>query len=81
MPAAGVCISPWTDMAATGQSYTTNAENDPSVSRERILKNAGVYLDGKDPRAPVASPTHAALPGLPTRRLQVGASAVPRTPR
>ena len=72
MPAAGVCISPWTDMEATGQSYTTNAENDPSVSRERILKIAGVYLDGKDPRAPLASPIHADLTGLPPLLLQVG---------
>ncbi len=72
MPAAGVCISPWADMEATGQSYTTNAENDPSVSRERILKIAGVYLDGKDPRAPLASPIHADLTGLPPLLLQVG---------
>ncbi|MCI0830850.1 MAG: alpha/beta hydrolase [Chloroflexi bacterium] len=72
MPAAGVCISPWADMEATGQSFTTNAENDPSVSRERILKIAGVYLDGKDPRAPLASPIHADLTGLPPLLLQVG---------
>ncbi|MCI0810343.1 MAG: alpha/beta hydrolase [Chloroflexi bacterium] len=72
MPAAGVCISPWADMEATGRSYTTNAENDPSVSRERILKIAGVYLDGKDPRAPLASPIHADLTGLPPLLLQVG---------
>ena len=72
MPAAGVCISPWADMEATGQSFTTNAENDPSVSRERILKIAGVYLDGKDPKAPLASPIHADLTGLPPLLLQVG---------
>ncbi|MCH8298515.1 MAG: alpha/beta hydrolase [Chloroflexi bacterium] len=72
MPAAGVCISPWADMEATGRSYTTNAENDPSVSRERILKIAGAYLDGKDPKAPLASPIHADLTGLPPLLLQVG---------
>ena len=72
MPAAGVCISPWADMEATGQSYTTNAEADPSVSKENILKIAEVYMDGKDPKAPLASPIHADLTGLPPLLLQVG---------
>ena len=72
MPAAGVCISPWADMEATGQSYTTNAEADPSVSKENILKIAEVYMDGKNPKAPLASPIHADLTGLPPLLLQVG---------
>ena len=72
MPAAGVCISPWTDMEATGQSYTTNAEADPSVTKEQILTIAKVYMDGKDPKAPLASPIHADLTGLPPLLIQVG---------
>ena len=72
MPAAGVCISPWTDMESTGESMTTNAEADPSVSKERLLKIARVYLAGKNPRAPLASPIHADLTGLPPLLLQVG---------
>jgi acetyl esterase/lipase len=73
MPAAGVCISPWTDMESTGQSFVTNATADPSVARERILRLAGVYLAGKNPRAPLASPIHADLHGLPPLLVQVGA--------
>ena len=72
MPAAGVCISPWTDMEATGQSYTTNAEADPSVTKEQILTIAKAYMDGKDPKAPLASPIHADLTGLPPLLIQVG---------
>ena len=71
-PAAGVGISAWTDMESTGASFTTNAESDPSVNRERLLKIAGVYLDGKDPKAPLASPINADLHGLPPLLLQVG---------
>ena len=37
MPAAGVCLSPWIDMEATGDSFVTNANVDPSVSRDRII--------------------------------------------
>lgn len=65
MPAAGVCISPWVDMEATGESFTTNADVDPSVSKERILNIAKVYLACKHPRAPLASPLHADLHELP----------------
>ncbi len=72
IPSAGVCISPWTDMESTGKSMTTNAEFDPSVSKERLLKIAATYLDGKNPKAPLASPIHADLTGLPPLLLQVG---------
>src|SRR5215471_2599781 len=51
MPAAGVCLSPWVDMEATGNSFLTNATVDPSVSKERIIQIAKVYLAGKNPRA------------------------------
>ena len=72
LPSAGICISPWVDMEATGGSYTSNAEADPSVSRSRILKMAETYMDGKNPRAPLASPIHADLSGLPPLMIQVG---------
>jgi acetyl esterase/lipase len=72
MPAAGVCLSPWIDMEATGDSFTTNANADPSVSRDRILSIGKVYLGGKDPKAPLASPLYADLTGLPPLLIQVG---------
>ena len=76
LPAAGVCISAWTDMESTGDSHITNAESDPSVSKERLLKIAKVYLAGKEPTAPLASPIHADLTGLPPLLLQVGSIEV-----
>ena len=72
LPAAGVCLSPWVDMEATGPSFVTNATSDPSVARDRILRLAGVYLAGKSPQAPLASPIHADLRGLPPLLVQVG---------
>ena len=72
MPAAGVGISAWTDMEATGQSFMSNAEVDPSVNRDRILSIAKLYMADKDPSAPLASPIHADLTGLPPLLLQVG---------
>jgi epsilon-lactone hydrolase len=72
MPAAGVCLSPWVDIEATGQSFVTNAASDPSVAKDRILRMAGLYLAGKSPQAPLASPIHADLRGLPPLFVQVG---------
>ena len=72
LPAAGVCISPWVDLEATGKTYDTNAEVDPSVSRDRTIGMAKVVLAGKDPAAPLASPIHADLTGLPPLLIQVG---------
>jgi acetyl esterase/lipase len=72
LPAAGVCISPWVDMEATGQSFVTNATSDPSVAKDRILRIASLYLAGKSPQAPLASPVHADLRGLPPLLVQVG---------
>ena len=76
LPAAGVCISPWSDMESTGGSMMTNSESAPSVSKERLLKLAGIYLNGKNPQAPLASPIHADLTGLPPLLLQVGSIEV-----
>ena len=76
LPAAGVSISPWSDMESTGGSMMTNSESDPSVSKERLLKLAGIYLNGKNPQAPLASPIHADLTGLPPLLLQVGSIEV-----
>jgi acetyl esterase/lipase len=72
MPAAGVGISPWVDMEANGKTFITNAEVDSMVDRDMLLHVAGIYLGGKDPQAPLASPIHADLTGLPPLLLQVG---------
>jgi acetyl esterase/lipase len=72
LPAAGVCLSPWVDMEASGPSFVTNATSDPSVAKDRILRIASLYLAGKPPQTPLASPIHADLRGLPPLLVQVG---------
>jgi monoterpene epsilon-lactone hydrolase len=71
-PAAGVCISPWTDMEGIGESMTTKAAVDPMVQKATIVNLAKVYLAGKDPRTPLAAPIYADLKGLPPLLIQVG---------
>ena len=72
MPAAGICISPWVDLEATGESMTTKAEEDPVVQREMLAFMTDLYVGKRDRRAPLAAPLHADLRGLPPLLIQVG---------
>ena len=73
LPAAGVGISPWTDLAGEGESMTTNAGVDPMVGKAGLDQMARQYVgpDG-DLKHPLASPLHAELAGVPPLLLQVG---------
>ena len=46
MPACIIAISPWTDLAATGESYQLNKKTDPSMTEERLAWYADCYLYG-----------------------------------
>jgi epsilon-lactone hydrolase len=73
LPVAGVLMSPWTDLAATGASYVTRADADPIHQRPMILALAESYLGKRsNPRDPLASPLYADLKGLPPLLVQVG---------
>jgi monoterpene epsilon-lactone hydrolase len=74
LPAAGVCLSPWVDLACVGESWTSKADVDPMVQREGLMRMAGWYLADTDPREPLASPVYANLSGLPPLLIQVGTS-------
>ncbi|MGH7987918.1 MAG: alpha/beta hydrolase [Candidatus Binataceae bacterium] len=72
LPAAGVCLSPWTDMENTGASMATRAKADPIVQKEMVGAIAALYLAGQPARTPLASPLYADLKGLPPLLIQVG---------
>ncbi len=72
LPGAGVCISPWGDLEATGESYTTRRHLDPLVQQEVVDLVTELYLNGQDPREPTASPIYADFRGFPPLLIQVG---------
>ncbi len=75
LPAGGVCISPWVDFEAEGESMTSRAAEDPLVSREMILNLAKMYMGEKGSlREPLAAPLNAYLNDLPPLFIQVGNS-------
>lgn len=73
LPAAVALFSPWTDLAATGESIRTNARRCAMFNGEDIGPSARYYLGNADPRNPLASPFYADLAGLPPLLIHVGA--------
>jgi len=76
LPAAAVCISPWTDMTMTGESLVSKAEADPMITNDGIARVRDAYVGASDPRSPLASPIYADLSGLPPLLIQVGENEV-----
>jgi len=72
MPAAAVCLCPATDLSFSGGSMVTNLKKDIMLNLSEERTYIGAYLNGADPRAPLASPTYADLHGLPPLLMQVG---------
>jgi monoterpene epsilon-lactone hydrolase len=73
-PACGWCISPWVDMEGIGASMTGQAGADPIVQKEPLLEMSALYLNGADPRSPLAAPIYADLRGIAPLYIQVGAA-------
>ncbi len=76
MPAAGVAISPWTDLEGTGESHQLKIEQDPMVTSESLFGSAAMYCAGNDPKNPLISQIHADFRGLPPLLIQVGAEEI-----
>ncbi|HSQ93392.1 MAG TPA: alpha/beta hydrolase [Methanoregula sp.] len=71
LPLAAVCMSPVTDMEFSGESILKNRERD-WITPESLHAMRTVYLAGRDPKDPLASPVHARLAGLPRLYVQAG---------
>lgn len=76
LPAGGVLISPWADLACTGSTIETCAGVDMMCSRDSLLEMAHMYLGSHDARDPLASPVYADLAGLPPILALVGGDEV-----
>ena len=65
-------MSPWVDLALTGENTARQAETDLIATPAGNAACAAMYLAGHDPRDPAASPLYADLTGLPPVYVQVG---------
>jgi len=76
LPAGATLFSPWTDLAATGESIVKNSGRCAMFDGAKIAPSAKMYLGNTDARDPIASPLYADLRGLPPLLIHVGADEV-----
>lgn len=72
LPRRLVLFSPWTDMTASGGSYTQRAQLDPTITMEYIQAVRAAYAGDADLTDPMLSPLFGDFKGFPPTLIQVG---------
>lgn len=65
LPASAILLSPWTDLAGTGQSLQANEGTDAMFYADALKWFAPIYLGKASALEALASPLYADLKGLP----------------
>jgi acetyl esterase/lipase len=65
LPVAAFVYSPWTDLAATGESVRTNAHADVTFQEASVREGSSRYCGALDPKDPRCSPLYGDFHGLP----------------
>jgi acetyl esterase/lipase len=76
LPAAAALFSPWTDLAATGDSIRENDRRCAMFVGSQMGSAGRLYLGVADARNPLASPLYADLSHLPPLLIHVGCDEV-----
>jgi acetyl esterase/lipase len=76
MPGAVVCISPWTDLAATGKSMKVNVKRDPIFGKGVGVINVMDYASDVSFFSPYVSPLYGDYKGFPPVLIHVGTDEV-----
>lgn len=74
LPGGLISMSPWTDLTSSGESYETNRDVDPNMTREHLQFYTRCYTT--DPKNPLASPIFGNLEGLPPSLIFVGGDEI-----
>jgi len=72
LPAAGICLSPWTDLAMEGDSVKTFATSAKFLKLYDLYFMASLYIEDNDPKNPFISPLYGDLSGFPPLLIHVG---------
>ena len=76
LPAAVVCLSPWADLALTGQSHATKAKAEAILNKDVLHEWALCYTDESNLTNPLVSPIHGDFHGFPPLLIQVGSEEI-----
>lgn len=75
LPSMAICLSPWTDLACTGESLRANAKVDPWGTMDSLAIGAH-YVGTNEARHPLISPLYADLHGLPATLIHAGSDDI-----
>ncbi len=76
LPAAAAALSPWVDLVDCDHTSSPQAEIDPIIHPEGLVRMRDLYAAGADPAQGLLSPVLADLAGLPPLLVQVGEAEV-----
>jgi acetyl esterase/lipase len=76
LPRGVALFSPWLDLTVSADSYHSRAHSDTMFSATRATAASQLYLQGWDPRDPLASPVFADPLGFPPTLVFVGSEEV-----
>lgn len=71
LPLKAFCLSPWLDLASTGESYQINRFKDAYIDFESIRRWSVFYAPESMHKNPLVSPLYGDLTGLPPMMVQV----------
>ena len=76
LPAGSICLSPWTDLAITGDSVQKNIDRDPLTDIPRMKKWGRLYAGKEAITNPLISPMYGELTGFGPMLVQASTSEV-----
>ena len=76
MPAAAICLSPWTDLANTGETIKTKEKEEVMLSENELIQSAEIYAKAQNVEQPLISPLYGDLSGLPPLLIQTGTAEI-----
>lgn len=76
LPAGAICISPWVDLALSGESIQVKSAVDPILNHTSLVQYAKEYAGDVPLTSPLISPLYADLENLPPLLIQVGTNEI-----
>lgn len=76
LPSGVVCLSPWVDLLATGESHKTNINVDFALNSMDLDKSAKFYAGEEDFKNPLISPVYGNFTGFPPMLIHVGTEEI-----
>lgn len=69
-------FSPWSDMTGTSETYDTNKDIDPILTKEFVMNAAKAYIGDKDPADPAFSPLFGSFENFPPAYIMAGRNGI-----